>query len=87
MAIAIIGVLVSLTLPAVQMARESARRMQCQNNLKQLGLALQHYESRHMVYPPGWLAPKGYGWTVHLLPDLEQTPLFDAMQVNKFDLE
>ncbi|MFO0943308.1 MAG: DUF1559 domain-containing protein [Pirellulales bacterium] len=80
--IAIIGILVGLLLPAVQAAREAARRMQCSNNLKQIGLALMNYESAHKMFPfgkgpsyPG--APVYARWSQHalLLPFLEQTSL------------
>jgi prepilin-type N-terminal cleavage/methylation domain-containing protein len=89
--LAIIGVLVSLLLPAVQAAREAARRLQCRNNLKQIGLALHHYHDIVQSFPPGWMARStpdvdaGFGerwaWKVFILPQLEQTPLYDSLNV------
>lgn len=74
--IAIIAILISLLLPAVQQAREAARRTQCKNNLKQIGLALHNYLSTHSVFPPGFCigASKGGSWSVHarILPYLDQ---------------
>jgi prepilin-type N-terminal cleavage/methylation domain-containing protein/prepilin-type processing-associated H-X9-DG protein len=85
--IAIIGVLVALLLPAVQAAREAARRSQCTNNLKQMGLALQNHVSALGTFPQGGTDPwhdegadnakfgKGYGWMVQILPYVENTNL------------
>jgi prepilin-type N-terminal cleavage/methylation domain-containing protein len=75
--IAIIGILVGLLLPAVQAAREAARRMQCSNNMRQLGLALHNYESAYKVFPPSRLAFKTpvvfeQSWMSMILPYLEQ---------------
>ncbi|HTN77756.1 MAG TPA: DUF1559 domain-containing protein, partial [Pirellulaceae bacterium] len=87
--ISIIGVLVGLLLPAVQSARESARRMQCQNNLKQLSLAVRNYESSMKSLPPaittqGTEKPVTYdtlrpGWTIAILPYMEQQNLYDLV--------
>ncbi len=76
--IAIIGVLIALLLPAVQAAREAARRAQCVNNLKQIGLAMHNYHDQVNSFPP---ARKGccWGtWNLFILPFIEQTPLFNA---------
>lgn len=74
--IAIIGVLVGLLLPAVQAAREAARRMQCSNNLKQLGLALHNYESTFRTFPPAGIDSNSMSWAVMTLPFIEQNNLF-----------
>jgi prepilin-type N-terminal cleavage/methylation domain-containing protein len=76
--IAIIGVLVALLLPAVQAAREAARRIQCTNNLKQIGLAMNEYNDSVGTLPPGM---NGWGWgtwQMYVLPYLEQQPLLNA---------
>jgi len=79
--IAIIGTLIGLLLPAVQGARESARRAHCANNLKQIGTALQVYQAAMGAFPPGGNTTNGLSWRVFVLPQMEQQPLFD-----KFDL-
>ncbi|HTI49623.1 MAG TPA: DUF1559 domain-containing protein, partial [Planctomycetaceae bacterium] len=86
--IAIIGVLVALLLPAVQQAREAARRAQCKNNLKQLGLALHNYHDTANTLPPGWISGNagvtatgcsGWGWGTMILPNLDQGPLYQTL--------
>src|SRR5262245_46317669 len=79
--IAIIAVLIGLLLPAVQSAREAARRMQCKNNLKQIGLALHNYQSTHSVFPPSFCIGqyKGGTWsiTARILPFIDQANSFN----------
>src|SRR5437016_1304424 len=76
--IAIIGVLVALLLPAVQMARESARRTQCSNNLKQLGVGMTQYaDTFRGAFPVGSYACCWGTWQVAMLPYVEQKSLFD----------
>ncbi|MDR1492801.1 MAG: DUF1559 domain-containing protein [Planctomycetaceae bacterium] len=91
--IAIIGILIALLLPAVQAARESARRFQCTNNLMQLGVAVKHYESNRGVLPAGTVNETGpirnvpvgnhLGWIPRILPYIEQTPLYEKIDFSK----
>src|SRR3954454_4369541 len=82
--IAIIGVLVALLLPAVQMAREAARRTQCTNNLKQLGIAMHNHHDTEGTFPYGaWNTTPLATWTFRVLPYLEQTTVFNALNLNK----
>ena len=80
--IAIIGVLVGLLVPAVQSARSAARRAQCQNNLKQIGIALSSYLAEHTVLPMSAVAGTGHGINqscfLLIMPQLEQRPLYNA---------
>jgi len=93
--IAIIAILVALLLPAVQQAREAARRSSCKNNLKQIGVAVHNYHDVHSVFPPSYIDAtpnlgdpagttaqsdtNGLGWGSMILPMIEQAPLYDQI--------
>jgi len=90
--IAIIAVLIALLLPAVQQARESARRTQCKNNLKQFGIALHNYHDAHQFFPPASVAggagsnqdvAGGWPWSQMILPYLDQAPLYNQIGVGQ----
>jgi prepilin-type N-terminal cleavage/methylation domain-containing protein/prepilin-type processing-associated H-X9-DG protein len=86
--IAIIGVLVALLLPAVQAAREAARRTQCVNNFKQIALGMHNYEGIHGAFPPGRVRSRVnglglvYSCFAQALPQIEQKPVYDAINFN-----
>ncbi|WP_437192861.1 DUF1559 domain-containing protein [Planctomicrobium sp. SH527] len=89
--IAIIAILIALLLPAVQQAREAARRSQCKNNLKQIGLALHNYHDVHQILPPSDIGEDAFktssycsrnslSWMVLIMPQLDQTNMYNALQ-------
>ena len=88
--IAIIAVLVAILLPAVQQAREAARRSQCQNNLKQIGIAIHSYNEALNILPPGafWQGPHYHGSIlVHLLPYVDQAGLYNQINFAALDID
>jgi len=86
--IAIIAILIALLLPAVQQAREAARRTECKNKLKQWGLALHNYHDTHTTFPQGTMGDVAgpvenrMPWIVHLLPFADQAPLYNTFNMN-----
>jgi prepilin-type N-terminal cleavage/methylation domain-containing protein len=90
--IAIIGVLVALLLPAVQAAREAARRSSCSNNLKQIGIAIHNYHDTFNTFPTGGVqpgaccgTPSAASWGIHILPFMEQKALYDQYDHNTWN--
>jgi prepilin-type N-terminal cleavage/methylation domain-containing protein len=81
--IAIIGILVALLLPAIQAAREAARRSQCANNQKQIGLAILNYESSRKALPPGAFLGEGSAWSAYILPYLEEGNAFAGLTIGE----
>ncbi len=94
--IAIIAVLIALLLPAVQQAREAARRTQCKNNLKQIGLALHNYNSTYNRFPnakifdpnntqgQAWILGNSLSWRVMILPYCDQAPLYNTINMSEW---
>jgi prepilin-type N-terminal cleavage/methylation domain-containing protein/prepilin-type processing-associated H-X9-DG protein len=81
--IAIIAVLIGLLVPAVQKAREAGNRTACENNMRQLGLALHNYHDAHKAFPPGQTdTPKKHIWTAYVLPYLEQDNIYNSYRFN-----
>ena len=78
--VAILGVLISLMLPAVQASREATRRAQCLNHLRQIGLAMHQYHATHDAFPAGFIWPDRTLWTALVLPQLDQHALYDSLQ-------
>lgn len=81
--IAIIGILIALLLPAIQSAREAARRSQCANRLKQIGLAMLNFEALDGSLPPGAFLGEGSAWSAYILPFMEEGAAFDDLTIGE----
>ena len=77
--IAIIAILIGLLLPAVQKVREAANMTKCQNNMKQIGLAMHSYRNDQTYFPPAFVSGENWGWEVMLLPYVEQNNLYEVL--------
>ena len=80
--IAIIAVLIALLLPAVQQSREAARRAQCANHLKQIGLAIHNFEQSQQTLPSSRIGPQYATWFIEILPFMEQTNLYNSWNLS-----
>jgi prepilin-type N-terminal cleavage/methylation domain-containing protein len=88
--VAIVAILIALLLPAVQQAREAARRTQCKNNMRQFGFAMHNYYDSNSLLPPGWIAKDWkpatgacWGWGTSILPYIDQAPLYNKVNFNR----
>src|SRR4051794_9916855 len=90
--IAIMLLLIGLLIPAVQKVREAAARLKCDNNLKQIGLALHSYHDVNRRFPAGYLSGvavngsdtgPGWGWATYILPNIDQTGLYSALHLDQ----
>ncbi len=86
--IAIVGILIGLLLPAVQMVREGARRAACQNKIRQIALGLENFHAQRNRFPYGWneenaTGDTGWSWMAYNLPFVEQANLFDAIDLQR----
>ncbi len=79
--IAIISMLLALSVVGVQRSRASARRLQCQNNLRQIGLGMHSHHDAKNYFPPGWVSPGGWGWGALLLPFVDNQQLADGLDI------